>query len=243
MPDKRTHRGPHPQDNQLFADDLVPVLRQATADLAWLLTRGYTEKAALKLVGDRFCLTARQRLAVMRAACSDQQLASRRSRLLPPGAIRSQDLAIDGYNLLITIEAALSNAVLIRARDGCIRDIASIHGTYRKVQETIPAIKRIASYVLPLGPRNVLWLLDSPVSNSGRLRSLILDIGKSLQANWDVHLLPSPDTVLSSTQMVVASTDGVVLDTCNRWVSLAEAVIEDTIPHPHIIDLADRAWP
>lgn len=243
MPDKRTHRGPHPEDNQLFADDLVPILRQATADLAWLLTRGYTEKAALKLVGDRFCLTARQRLAVMRAACSDQQLASRSSRLLPPGAIRGQDLAIDGYNLLITIEAALSNAVLIRARDGCIRDIASIHGTYRKVQETIPAIKRIASYLLTLGPRNVLWLLDSPVSNSGRLRSLILDVGKSLQANWDVHLLPSPDTVLSSTQMVVASTDGVVLDRCNRWVSLAEAVIEDTIPHPRIIDLADRAWP
>ena len=44
------------------------------ADFSWLLTRGYAEKGALKLVGDRFSLTERQRLAVMRSACSDQHL-------------------------------------------------------------------------------------------------------------------------------------------------------------------------
>jgi len=57
MPDKRTHRGPHPADAKLFAPDAVPDLQLATADFSLLLTKGYAEKSALKLVGDKFSLT------------------------------------------------------------------------------------------------------------------------------------------------------------------------------------------
>jgi hypothetical protein len=52
MPDKRTHRGPHPDDERLFNTEMVPRLREATNDLCWLLDRGYTTLSALKLVGD-----------------------------------------------------------------------------------------------------------------------------------------------------------------------------------------------
>ena len=72
MPDKRTHRGPHPADKKLFAEDAISSLLEAIADFSLLLTKGYAEKSALKLVGDRFSLTERQRLAVMRSACSDE---------------------------------------------------------------------------------------------------------------------------------------------------------------------------
>ena len=64
MPDKRTHRGPHPQDEKLFAPSAIDNLRTAVADFSLLLTKGYAEKSSLKLVGDRFSLTERQRLAV-----------------------------------------------------------------------------------------------------------------------------------------------------------------------------------
>ena len=78
MPDKRTHRGPHPADEKLFAAEAIGDLRAALADFSLLLTKGYAEKSALKLVGDKFSLTKRQRLAVMRGACSDKQVTSRR---------------------------------------------------------------------------------------------------------------------------------------------------------------------
>jgi hypothetical protein len=68
MPDKRTHRGPHPSDVKLFAENVLPDLRTAVADYSLLLTKGYAEKSALKLVGDKFSLTERQRVAVMRNA-------------------------------------------------------------------------------------------------------------------------------------------------------------------------------
>ena len=82
MPDKRIHRGPHPADEKLFAREAIGDLQTALADFSLLLTKGYAGKSSLKLVGDRFSLTQRQRLAIMRSACSDGQLASRSRRCL-----------------------------------------------------------------------------------------------------------------------------------------------------------------
>ena len=61
MPDKRCHRGAHPEDARLFDESKWPVLRSAVADLSWLLTRGYAERSGLKVVGDHFQLESRQR--------------------------------------------------------------------------------------------------------------------------------------------------------------------------------------
>ena len=80
MPDRRAHRGPHPEDARLFAAEVHPALRRATGDLCWLLSRGYARESSLKLVGDRYGLLARQRIAVARCACSDEAAADRQSR-------------------------------------------------------------------------------------------------------------------------------------------------------------------
>ena len=71
MPDTRSHRGPHPEDDRLFGSAVRPRLVEAVADLCWLLSRGYATPSALKLVGDRHVLAARQRVAVARLRCSD----------------------------------------------------------------------------------------------------------------------------------------------------------------------------
>lgn len=107
MPDKRTHRGPHPADVKLFAPAAIADLQTALQDFSLLLTKGYAEKSALKLVGDRFSLTERQRLAIMRSACSDHQVISRTNREIKIADLVNRPIAIDGYNTLITIEAAL----------------------------------------------------------------------------------------------------------------------------------------
>ena len=133
MPDKRSHRGPHPADEKLFAENAVSSLLSAMDDFSLLLTKGYAEKSALKLVGDRFSLTERQRIAVMRCACSDEQLASRINRRIELEDLKGKSIAVDGYNVLITVEAAMSGGVILKGRDGCFRDLASVHGTYRKV--------------------------------------------------------------------------------------------------------------
>lgn len=238
MPDKRTHRGSHPADEKLFAPGAIPNLRSALDDFSLLLTKGYAEKSALKLVGDRFSLTQRQRLAVMRSACSDQQLASRSKRRVGLKNLAGQAVAIDGYNVLITIEAAMSGGIIFKGRDGCFRDLASIHGTYRKVTETLPALKLIGEFLREAGVGKALWLLDSPVSNSGRLKTLIGEMARKNDWNWEVELLLNPDAELKKTEAVVASSDSVILDDCQRWMNLAAEIINKKLISARVIDLA-----
>jgi hypothetical protein len=237
MPDKRAHRGQHPSDATLFAADRIPDIQQAVADYSLLLSKGYAEKSSLKLVGDRFTLTERQRLAVMRSACSDEQRASRKSRQLEINQIAGQAVAIDGYNVLITIEAAISGGLIFRGRDGCCRDLASIHGTYRRVSETQPAIELIGGFLQQIGVARALWLLDSPVSNSGRLKTLIREMAEKNEWDWQIELVTSPDAVLIKGEKIVASSDSVILDKCGKWVDLAGEIIKNRIPTAKIIDL------
>lgn len=238
MPDKRTHRGPHPEDAKLFTAQTAPILAAAVADMSWLLSRGYADVSSLKLVGDRFDLTKRQRLAVMRCACSDEQLQRRRSHQIPPEEIEGQPLTLDGYNVLITVEAALGGGVLFLARDGCIRDLASIHGTYRKVAETLPAVETIAQALSKLKPAQVTFLLDRPVSNSGRLKTLITQYANQNTLNWTVELVPNPDKILIETNQLIATSDSIILDKCSQWFNLTRHII-DTIRSEHPIHLLD----
>jgi hypothetical protein len=70
MPDERSHRGAHPEDAEIFSASAWPALKNAVQDLCWLFDRGYALVSSVKLVGDRYSLTARQRTAVTRATCS-----------------------------------------------------------------------------------------------------------------------------------------------------------------------------
>ncbi|MCJ7692675.1 MAG: DUF434 domain-containing protein [Sedimentisphaerales bacterium] len=238
MPDKRSHRGPHPQDARLFATAAIEDLQNALADFSMLLTKGYADKSTLKLVGDKFSLTQRQRLAIMRSACSDQQLDLRKQRQVKVAGLAHKPLVIDGYNVLITVEAAMSDAVVFKGRDGCCRDLAGIHGTYRKVTETIPAIELIGEFLKDKSVSQSLWLLDSPVSNSGRLKKLIGELAQKKGWKLDVELLPSPDAELIRTDNIIVSSDSVVLDGCKKWVNLAGAIIEEKLPDTWLLDLS-----
>ena len=82
MPNRQRHRGRHPEDDASFGSVWGGVLREAVADVSYLLTSGYSERAAVKFVGDRYQLTARQRRAVNGAACSDQSLNRRVSHIV-----------------------------------------------------------------------------------------------------------------------------------------------------------------
>src|SRR5262245_53876532 len=137
MPDTRKHRGPHPADEQLFATACHDVLQTATADFSWLLSRGYAEPSSLKLVGDRYALAARQRMALSRGACTDEQLTTRKGREIFANSLAGGSLLIDGFNVLTTIEVALSGGVVLQGRDGCLRDIAGMHGHYKMLEETM----------------------------------------------------------------------------------------------------------
>ena len=236
-PDLRQHRGRHPADEKLFNDAQLQRLRTAVAELSWLLSHDYAPKAALKLVGDKHSLTERQRLAVSRAACSDASLAARTSSLQSIESIQGEDLIIDGFNLIITVEAALSGGVLLLCRDGSIRDLSSVHGSYRPVSETESAITLVGRALEGLKAKSVEWVLDRPVSNSGRLAKRILDLGNEHGWPWSAELLFNPDERVISSRKIAITADSVILDRVPRWVNLKRHLIETELSTSWIIDL------
>ena len=240
MPDQRHHRGPHPEDARLFGADQWPTLQTAVADLSWLLTKEYAIASSLKLVGDRFQLDERQRKAVLRSACSDQALARRRQRLVPLTALAGMTLWIDGFNLLTTLEAALSGGVLLAGRDGSYRDMASMHGSYRKVEETVPAVLLVGNFLAALGVTTCHWLLDSPVSNSGRLGTILKEIAAAHAWEWSVELVLNPDEDLCNAPEIVVSADSLILDLAGQWANIAAEIVRQAIPAAWVVPMAGQ---
>lgn len=235
MPDQRTHRGANPDDLRDFASSELPRLAEAQSDLSWLLSRGYAHPSGIKLVGDRYCLTARQRMAVLRCACSDQEQLSRRSREISVTEMAGQVLMVDGFNLLTTVEAALAGGVVLVGRDGCCRDMASMNGHFKLVRETAPGLALILQTLERLRPRETVWLLDRPVSNSGRLGKFIREMGESHQ--WRVELVRNPDAILAECPQLVATADSAILDACARWVNLGREVVFAQAPDAWVVRL------
>jgi hypothetical protein len=223
MPDRRKHRGPHPADTLLFDEAAQPALREAVTHVSWLLTKEYAPLSTLKLVGDRFRLTERQRTAVIRSACSDQALQVRSASERLPTHVDGESLWIDGFNLLTTIEAALAGGVILRGRDGCYRDMASMHGNYRRVDETRPALSLISEVLEQFNATSCRWYLDRPVSNSGRLSGIVREVG---------------DRILAESSDVVVTADSWILDRCPRWFNLAAHIVRSRIPTANVIQMS-----
>ncbi|HUP21396.1 MAG TPA: DUF434 domain-containing protein [Thermoanaerobaculia bacterium] len=237
MPDTRSQRGQHPKDARCFAPAALPALRDALADLSLLLGRGYSPKAALALVGDRYALVDRQRKALQRCAASDDAVARRRSHLVSRQSIAGQTIWIDGYNVLLTVEAALSGGLVLLARDGVYRDLAAMNRHYKRVETTRPALEAIGRTLQGAGA-TARWLLDQPISNSGRLARTILDVADAASFRWEVELVPSPDPVLRDSGEIVATADSAILDRVASWLDLSRWVVEAEVPGAWVVDLA-----
>ena len=238
MPDRRRHRGAHPRDRELFDPSVTALLRDAVGDSSWLLSRGYSATALQKLVGDRYQLVERQRMAVARAVCSDAARERRATRRIGFADLKHRVLAVDGFNAVISIEVALGGGLGILARDGARRDLASIHGTYRRVLETPKAVELLISLLEAARPERVEWYLDRPVSNSGKLAVLLRERCAGSALAFGVELVNDVDRRVSQPGLVAVSADSAVIDAAEGWFDAAGSVIAERIPEAWTLDLS-----
>jgi len=237
MPHAQQHRGPHPEDRELFAPAAGETLRRGMQDCAYLLDRGYSVESVLDVVGRRYALRARQRLALRRALCSTEQKQRRESTRRDLEQVQGKPVTIDGFNLVIGLEVALSGGVLLGCRDGALRDLAGLRGTYRIVEETDAALSLIGEVLTEFRAGVLRVLLDRPVSNSGRLKGRILERSTSWPFVVQVDLVDNPDRDLDGREWVVSS-DSLVLDRATSWVNLLAHVVQKRLAASWRVDLA-----
>jgi hypothetical protein len=136
------------------------------------------------------------------------------------------------------VEAALSGGVVLHARDDCYRDMASMHGSYKRVSESEAAIDLIGQAIDRWQVKECRWLLDQPVSNSGRLKTQLREIAQNRGWTWRVDLVPDPDRILKDCPHIVVSADSAILDQADRWFNLAAAVVGMHVQDAWVVDLS-----
>ena len=156
--------------------------------------------------------------------------------MLPFECLKDGCLNIDGFNIIITLEVAMSGSPILLGKDGVFRDVAGLRGTYRIIDNTETALNLIGKTLKELHVPRVKFYLDSPVSNSGRLKSKILECSGQWGMPVEVELIPNVDSVLAGKERIVTG-DSIILDECKSWFNLSRKIIEDHIQDAWVVDL------
>lgn len=226
-------RGYEPKDAIEFGAKAQGKLNAAAQELWFLLNRGYDVKSASTFIGNHHLLSERQRLALARIISTDAALVERRRKELTQAP---EELTLDGFNTIITLEVALSGSLLLKGMDGTIRDLAGLRGSYRIVDKTVKAVELLLSRLEELGVKRVMFYLDQQVSNSGRLRALLLEKAAGRSVEIQVELHPSVDGQLARMERIVTA-DAIILDKCGSWYNLNCSLIASAIPDAWILRL------
>ena len=218
-------RGFVPEDIKNFSPQALEIMRTASRHVCYLINEGYDLKQASTFVGNHFLLSERQRLAIMRSVAADKGLAERKSKQLSISELSGREVWIDGFNTIITLEVLLIDSILFACMDGTIRDLAALRGTYRLIPETEAAIRMLFDILREAGVSRVNILLDQPVSNSGRLKTCMADLGEEYPFVLDIRILREVDRELYEKENVITS-DSIILDHCLSWVNLVPECLE-----------------
>ena len=229
------NRGKEASDDALFGTLKIQAkLKEAVTDMQYLLSRGYGEKSAQALVGNRYRLNSRQQQAVRGMSASKSQIEYRMSKEIDKQNLIDQEVIIDGFNILILLESILSNAYVFKGLDGYFRDLSSVYGTYKKVKQTAQAIELIADFFAKEKVKKIHWIFDQPVSNSGKLKQIIEEIAVLNHYNWKVDLVNNPDKMIAESNLIAVTSDAWILDNSAANFNLikyilAELNIQETI--------------
>ncbi|MCC0673811.1 DUF434 domain-containing protein [Clostridioides sp. ES-S-0145-01] len=233
---KISKRGFDESDKRWFSSKELVRLVKAQEEIEWLINRDYKIDPVVTFVGDRYQFSIRQRDALKRAVCADEKNRIRQSKILSLDKIDEGIIYIDGFNLIIVLEVALSGGTLVIGRDGNIRDLAGLRGTYKIIDKTEEALNLIGKFFNKYKATKIKFYLDAPVSNSGNLRYKILEHARVWKIETEVELVKNADVILEKLDRVVSS-DAVIVDKCISYFNVARSIIEEYIKDCNIVNL------
>ena len=222
-----SRRGYILEDEKQFTGKQLELLQKAADEVQFLLDRGYDVKPVTTFVGNHYLFSERQRLALARSVSAKEYIQKRVNKeLLQTGnEYLPETVHIDGFNTVITLEVALSGSPVFYCRDGVLRDLAGLRGTYRVIDKTQTAIELLLRQLELLHISKAVFYLDAPVSNSGRLSGMILQCAKGYNISVQTQIIPDVDRVLEQMEGVISG-DAIILNRCNSWLNVVPTIAE-----------------
>ncbi|MCD6484030.1 MAG: DUF434 domain-containing protein [Candidatus Odinarchaeota archaeon] len=207
---------------------ITETILEAAIDLKYLLDRGYPKKYALTFVCNHRLLSREMRDLLSRVIYSKDVALKRCKKLVPPCKINAKKIVIDGFNVLITIEAMLQGHPLFMGNDCIVRDLERSHGKYKKSKLTEIALFLILYELKELNPSEVTFFFDSQVSHSKRILKYTECLSKKLKVISKFYLERTVDSILktvySNKEYVILTSDSVIIDSATYVFDLPRYV-------------------
>jgi hypothetical protein len=186
-------------------------LKQAAEEYLWMLSRGYPQSPALKLVGDKFMLPRDMRQILYRGIVADEQAQLRHKKI---GAITEGDLVlIDTYNVLFTVNNYLLGRPVFISNDGLMRDAGEMRGRIINKPQFSRSVSLMLDVLLMWKGATYVHYLDEPVSHSGRLSMELCKDMVQMGIEGDAFTVQSPDQMLKMKKSdAICTSDGGIID-------------------------------
>jgi hypothetical protein len=205
MTELATTREKSEEDERLFGPEALPTLQRAAEEVAWLSGRGYDLERVTAFVAAEHALSPRQRAAVERGMCSDEQYKRHAVRELEPEDVGRRPLRIDTENVLTTVEIALAGGLLLGVVDGTIRDFVWRRGHYAPTAYTDEALTRIAKAAQGLKPSVTRWFLKRDAATTDELVRRIEAATTPWKVKTEIKVVESPAETLAKGMNVASS--------------------------------------
>jgi hypothetical protein len=190
-----------------FSDQFL----HAAEEYLWIISREYPQRAALKLVGDKFMLSREMRQVLYRGVVPVKTANARRKKI---GSVRKGDLVlIDTYNVLFTVNNYLLGRPLFISNDGMLRDAGEMHGRIINKPQFSRSVSLMLE-VLQMWPgATYIHYLDEPVSYSGRLSIELSKDMVQMEIEGEAYTVQSPDQMLKEEKSdAICTSDGGIID-------------------------------
>ncbi len=203
---------------------------EAARDMRYLLNRGYRREKCVEFVGDKYRLKKTERMVLYRCVYGSEEARTHREKLISPEDVKGKRLAIDGYNVLITVESALKGATLIECDDGFVRDVSAIHGKYKMTSLTGKSLSLIMNYLERLSPSEISFFFDQQVSKSGELSALVRQLMSKRNLKGTACTSRQADTSALRWGDVIATSDSAIIQRAEKVFDLAGFIVRKEFP-------------
>lgn len=190
-------------------------LTEAIRDLRYLLDRDYPRESAVTFVANHFGLNESERHLLARCVFSSKEARTHKRKIVGINEVRKRWLAVDGYNVLITVEAILNDEPVIKCDDGIVRDLRGVFGKYRFGERSQEAVSEIVEAISKARPRKITVLFDAQVSRSGELACFVRKRLEEAGIEGEARAERGVDSKVAGAE-VSASSDRVIIERAKR---------------------------
>jgi hypothetical protein len=188
-------------------------IERAIEDFRYLINRGYKKDVALNFVANHYKLSKEDRLKIIRTTHSDEEINLTKRKLKRLKDFEGKTIYIDGFNVLIGLEALIKGHEIVLCDDNIYRDFENVYGKYKINNYTDKAIELLLEILKHYKVRAIIYL-DAQVSKSGILAKRIRERMKGLGIDGDVFCVKNCDYELKHKD-VVATSDSIIIKSDN----------------------------